>query len=322
MKKHPTKARLLHSGFNTLRLANAFLSVEIVPDLGARIVSLKNPRTGREWCWHPEAEARLHGNSYGDAFSDSPHVGFDECFPTIAPSDLNGRRLPCHGEVWSEPWFLDEEAWEKGVISTTISCRQSPFELNRRVSVHGNQLDLHYVLKNLGNASEPYLWAFHPMIRVHAEDRLELPREVAHLRIEGAKGSPADAEGSQWSWPAPFPGFQLDRFDLGANQCASVKGFTRKLNSPWARIANRTSGEFLEMSWDAAKNPFLGVWINRGGYKGFQNVAALEPSNARTDSLGQHHPHLPAGATCSWSMSIALGERQKKSTPWQHLINP
>lgn len=309
MITHPTKARIFRSGFRALQLSNAFLSVEIVPDLGARIVSLKNPRTGREWGWYPGSEARLYSNSYGDLFSDSPHAGFDECFPTIEPCDLNGRHLPCHGEVWCEPWALDQGAWEQGIISTTISCRQSPFELNRQVSLHGNQLHLFYVLRNLGSAPEPYLWAFHPMIRVHAEDRLELPQEVASLQIEGAKGSPSDSEGSEWAWPSPFPGFHLDRFDLGANQCATVKGFTGRLNCPRARIANRVSGEFLEMSWDAERNPFLGVWINRGGYQGFQNVAALEPTNGQTDFLSKHHasPHLPAGGTCSWSMTIALG---------------
>lgn len=308
--------RVTRSGFPARQLSNAFLSVEIVPELGARIVSLKNARTGREWCWHPGQALQLFANRYGDVFVDSPNAGFDECFPTIEACEWQSRQLPCHGEVWSVPWALDEAAWEQGIISTTVRCKQSPFELNRQVSVRENQLHLKYLLRNQGANPEPYLWAFHPMIQVSAEDRVELPPEVQALRLEGATGSPMSAPGSNWTWPSPFPDFQLDRFELGANQCASVKGFTRKLENTWARIANRANGEFLEIAWDAEPNPFLGVWINRGAYQGFQYVAALEPTNGQTDSLCRHHTNqiLPAGGECSWSMTIALGLQSETKT--------
>ena len=301
--------RVTRSGFPARQLSNAFLSVEIVPQLGARIVSLKNVRTGREWCWHPGSELQLFANRYGDVFADSPNAGFDECFPTIEACEWQSRQLPCHGEVWSVPWALDEAAWEQGIISTTVRCKQSPFELNRQVYVRENQVHLKYVLRNQGANPEPYLWAFHPMIQVNAEDRMALPPEVQALRLEGASGGPLAAPRSDWAWPSPFPDFHLDRFELGANQSASVKGFTGKLENACARIANRANGEFLEISWDAEPNPFLGVWINRGAYQGFQYVAALEPTNGQTDSLRRHHIHqiLPAGGECSWSMTIALG---------------
>jgi galactose mutarotase-like enzyme len=297
------------SGFPARRLSNAFLSVEIVPQLGARIVSLKNVRTGREWCWHPGPALRLFANCYGDAFVDSPNAGFDECFPTVEACEWQSRKLPCHGEVWSVPWALDEATWEQGIISTTVTCRQSPFELNRQVSIRGNQLHLNYLLHNKGEQPEAYLWAFHPMIRVNSDDRLQLPEDVTILQIEGTRGVPENAPESDWAWPSPFAGFELDRFELGANECASVKGFTGKLKECSARIASQANGEYFEISWEAGPNPFLGVWINRGAYQGFQYVAALEPTNGQTDSLCRHHtnPLLPAGAECSWSTRITLG---------------
>jgi hypothetical protein len=129
--------RPTRSGFSVRRLSNAYLSLEIVPDLGARIVSFKNALTGREWCWHPGEELRLFTNRYGDSFDESPNAGFDECFPSIEACHWQGRDLPCHGEVWSVPWTVDEKAWEEGIISTTVSCRQSPFEMNRQVSIRG-----------------------------------------------------------------------------------------------------------------------------------------------------------------------------------------
>jgi galactose mutarotase-like enzyme len=303
------RSHVSHSGFAGWRLSNDSLSVDVVPELGARIVSLKNVRSGREWCWHPDESMQLFANDYGDSFADSPNVGFDECFPTIEACEWQGRRLPCHGEVWSVPWTLDEEAWEEGIVSTTVTCRQSPLELNRQVSIRGNQVQLDYLLHNKGDQPEAYLWAFHPMMRVNSDDRLELPEEVRILKVEGVRGVPENAPESDWSWPSPFAGFELDRFELGANEGASVKGFTGKLKECSARIASQANGEYFEISWEAEPNPFLGVWINRGAYRGFQHVAALEPTNSQTDFLNKHHmPRLlPAGAQCSWSMTITLG---------------
>jgi galactose mutarotase-like enzyme len=309
MKTDLQRLHVSHSGFSARRLSNAFLSVDVVPELGARMVSLKNIRSVREWCWNPDESMQLFANDYGDSFAESPNVGFDECFPTIEACEWQGRQLPCHGEVWSVPWKLDEQAWERGIISTTVTCRQSPFELNRQLSLRGNQVHLNYLLRNKGEQPEAYLWAFHPMMRVNSDDRLELPEEVRVLRIEGVRGVPETAPGSEWAWPSPFAGFELDRFELGANECASVKGFTQRLENTWACITNLANEEFLEISWDAGPNPFLGVWINRGAYQGFQYVAALEPTNSQTDFLSKHHmPRLlSAGAQCSWSITITLG---------------
>jgi galactose mutarotase-like enzyme len=297
------------SGFPAYQISNEFISLEIVPQLGGRIVSLRNVRTGREWCWRPGGELHLFANHYGDSFADSPNAGFDECFPTIEACEWQGRQLPCHGEVWSVPWTLDEAAWEQGVVATTVSCKQSPFELKRHVSIHENQVHFEYSLRNTGRQAEAYLWAFHPMIQVTSEDRLELSEEVQTLQMEGVRGAPSDAPEDEWAWPSPFAGFELDRFELGANECASVKGFTGKLKECSARIASQANGEYFKISWEAEPNPFLGVWINRGAYQGFQYVAALEPTNGQTDSLCRHHtnPLLPAGAECSWSMRITLG---------------
>jgi hypothetical protein len=69
------------------------------------------------------------------------------------------------------------------------------------------------------------------------------------------------------------------------------------------------NGDFFEISWDAEPNPYLGVWINRGAYQGFQYVAALEPTNGPTDFLSKHNSGrlVPAGGEYFWRMTITLG---------------
>src|ERR1700735_5370414 len=91
----------LEQGFAVYMISNLHLELAVVPELGARIISLKNLRTAREWMWHPESGLKLFRNRLGDDFSQSPLVGADECLPTIAACSWQGRELPDHGEVWS-----------------------------------------------------------------------------------------------------------------------------------------------------------------------------------------------------------------------------
>src|ERR1039458_10375594 len=88
-------------GFAVHVLGNDGVELAMVPELGAKIISLKNLRTGREWLWHPHDSLRLFKNQPLDDFAASPLVGMDECLPTILPCSWRGRQLPDHGEVWN-----------------------------------------------------------------------------------------------------------------------------------------------------------------------------------------------------------------------------
>src|ERR1041385_3849854 len=94
-------------GFEVFTLANNEIELGVVPELGGRIVSLKNLRTRREWLWHPLGGRKLFRNQAGDSFERSPLVGMDECLPTIAPCSWQQRNLPDHGELWTADWSVD-----------------------------------------------------------------------------------------------------------------------------------------------------------------------------------------------------------------------
>ena len=125
----------LDQGFEVYALSNERVEVAVVPALGARIVSLKDLRTGREWMWHPDGGRRLFQNLTGDDFAGSPLVGMDECLPTIAPCSWQGRNLPDHGEVWALPWTVDARAWENGMLRTTVRLKISPFDFERTIEL-------------------------------------------------------------------------------------------------------------------------------------------------------------------------------------------
>src|SRR5262245_12114739 len=105
--------------FKVYILSNIDVEVAVVPELGAKIISLKNLQTGREWLWHLCSERTLFRNSLGDDFSQSLLAGIDECLPTIAFCQWRSRVFPDHGEVWSISWSVDSAAWENGILQTT-----------------------------------------------------------------------------------------------------------------------------------------------------------------------------------------------------------
>ena len=127
-------------GFEVFVLSNHAVELAVVPELGARIISLKDLRTGREWLWHPACGRRLFRNDAGDSFETSPLVGLDECVPTIAPCSWLGRDLPDHGEVWAAAWTLDLEAWERGVLRTSVSLEISPLDFERTIELQENEI--------------------------------------------------------------------------------------------------------------------------------------------------------------------------------------
>ncbi len=81
-------------GYEMLWLSSAEVNLGVVPALGAKVISLVNRRSGREWMSFPGSARQLFGNHLGDDFARSPIAGWDECLPTIAACDWAGIARP------------------------------------------------------------------------------------------------------------------------------------------------------------------------------------------------------------------------------------
>jgi galactose mutarotase-like enzyme len=281
MKATVTRERI--DGWDGISLANDRVALRIYPELGGRVASLVDRCNDREWLWSPPGGQRLFANRPGDSFAASTHVGLDECLPTVAPCTWRGRTLPDHGEVWALPWAFDAAALEDGMVSMTVDLPITPLRFARSIRLEGNCVRFDYRLHNLGTESEDYVWAMHPLFTLQAGDRLELPPDVTWLKLECAAGGPIEGRGATWSWPEPFPGVRLDRLELPDNSKGYLKAFAMPQVGE-VRLRTATSDGALTIRWDVAANPCLGLWLTRGGYKGWHHLA-VEPSNGAPDSL-------------------------------------
>lgn len=291
-------------------LRSASVEVWLAPALGGRVLSLRDRAHNREWIWTPPVPAPLRPSALGDSFEDSGHAGIDECLPTIGACLWRDRALPDHGEVWCAAWRLEGDS-PSDTVSLRVSLPVSPFEFARSLRLVDDTLELSYRLTNRGRSEEEFLWAWHPLFGLRDGDRLELPPMLDHLRVGVFGGDPPLGPGAAWTLPATRPKFDVERLQLGRNAGEYLKAFGGPLPPGPVSVSLRgKSGETLSISWDAAENPWLGLWLSRG-YRGWHHVA-LEPSNGAPDRLDEAvrqwcaHGRLPAGETRAWSIRVRL----------------
>ncbi|MEI8340617.1 MAG: hypothetical protein WCH43_03660 [Verrucomicrobiota bacterium] len=312
--------RFLEQNFEVCALQTRSVEIRVIPELGARVVSLRNRFTNREWMWHPPGSLKLFRNAFADDFGKSTFAGLDECLPTLAACEWKNRSLPDHGEVWALPWKLDESAFAKNRIATSVSTPVSPFEFERVISLDENRVTLSYSLTNRGDANEEFLWSIHPLLTLEPDDRIELPDEVHEFQIDGGSGAPELSRGAIWSYPVPFENFQIDNLQLGDNRNGCVKGFTHPLCEGRAAIFNDRTGDRLEFQWNPCDNNTLGIWLTRGGLNGWHHVA-LEPTNGAPDSLAiaveqwKRHGILAPQETRRWSIRICVSSPDCQELP-------
>ena len=277
-------------GFEVYVLHTEEVEVAVVPELGAKIISLKDLRTGREWMWHPPDGLKLFRNRPGDAFSQSPLAGADECMPTITPCSWQGCELPDHGEVWNVPWKVDSEALENGILKTSVRLEISPFDFERTIDLRGNEIQISYKLNNYSTAERQFLWAIHPLLRLQADDQLELPASTRAL-----------LNGAAW----------VDAVASAIPEKNSAKIFAVPVSEGLAAIGNPITGDRLEFEWSPAENDTLGLWLTRGGWHGHHHFA-MEPTNADSDALnlaaGQNRCGVVAASDfVTWQIRLRVG---------------
>lgn len=278
-------------GFSVHTLRSGRASLAVVPELGAKIISLKDLQTQREWLWHPGNHLELFKNRAHDSFSDSPLTGMDECLPTILPCAWRGRNLPDHGEVWNRSWQVDMDAWRQGVLKTSIRLESSPFVFERSIELQEREICLNYKLSNVSDTEEHFLWAVHPLLRLTAGDRLELPDSTRKL-----------LNGDAW----------VDDVVSGAAPQNCAKTFAHPVSEGRAAVKNDVTGDCLEFIWDSLQNNSLGLWITRGGWHGYHHFA-IEPSNADHDCLTTALERnccgvVAAHGSVNWELTMRVGE--------------
>ncbi|MEX1115362.1 MAG: hypothetical protein WEB53_08930 [Akkermansiaceae bacterium] len=287
--------------FEIHTLANEFVSISMAPELGGRIVSMRDRISRREWLdgWSPAGKRRIWHPTDPADFATGPGAGIDECLPTVLACELGEAVLADHGELWNQqPAFARDLAGE-GILACQWHLKSLPLAFERRISIGENQIRLDYRLENRADAVTPFLWAWHPLFNWQPGDQIRCS-ETTCLTTDGAR----------LPWPEAYPGTDLSlaRFQKGTTPAAKL--FLGPLNVGELSIVAK-NGATLTLGWPSSWFPYAGIWITRGFWKGLHHWA-IEPTNAPVDRLSDikelsHTSLLAPGEVREWSLVVGLG---------------
>ncbi len=313
MANEPVVSLTKWHGFEAYSLENDRILIQIVPRLGAKIVSLYDKRSEREWLAPPIRTVKQ--TEYGQSFVDQDMSGWDEMFPTILPCEWEGHSFPDHGEVWSSPWQMEVQG------SALISEGKGtgfPYVLSRKMAFTSiNKLKLEYTLSNEGDFRFPWLWAAHPQFLADESTEIVLPATIKKV-INVVENDPVFGRNGQiYDWPvAMMP--TGERLRLTRVKSPEVRQ-CRKFYMPpdnliqWAGLLHHSSGSTLRVRWNADFPIYFGLWVDEGYYQK-TTVVALEPSSAYYDglqiALAQNRvPWIEPGQKIDWTLEIELDQR-------------
>jgi galactose mutarotase-like enzyme len=310
-------------GYRSLELESEALRVVVTPEVGGKIVSLRDRRSGREWLVTPEQSGGVPPNpfrawTYGTEYNPNQSGGWDEMMPTIlacsypGTGPYYGRDLPDHGEAWTAPW--SELGSTGNEISLEMAGQALPYRLRRTMSLSGDTLVMSYTLRNDGEAPITYLWAAHPQFTCDPGATIVLPDDVSEvvnvLPLEwGPEFGPPGACN-------PWPAFAVHGQEIRQDRVVGPgKHGGRKFYLPpglpisWGEL-RQPSGEWLRLSWDSEFAPYCGVWIDEGYLNKVSDVA-FEPATGYYDNLAAAWPSCPTlqpQAAVSWTLQVQLGQ--------------
>ena len=315
MPSRPIK-KARYDGMSTLVLENDLVRAVVVPELGARILSLIYKPSETNFAWHsPDAplekpKAELENVS-----------GFFDCVPTTDPCTFKGRNLPLGGEVSSVPWRIlkTERTSKAALIRAEAKCSIYPFVIRKEISLTKNKpvLSLKYELRNTSNETLEYHYSSHNTLQVSPFHRLVLPSEVSKVKLgyEGQFGK----MGEEIPWPEA-PDRKGERIDVSKirDPCEKTMEnlYTDRLKEKWCALVNESRKEAIGFRFEGDALPYILLCTNNSGWRGYY-FAAIEPVTGRPDNLDvavnqwQDYATLKPKTKVNWKQTIILANNVK-----------
>ncbi|MGA0845409.1 MAG: hypothetical protein ACO3RV_02625 [Luteolibacter sp.] len=283
-----------------IELSNESVSLEILPSVGGKISSLIDKKSDHEWLW-TNPWLKLRNPHYGESYVSSLDFGgWDEIFPSIEPCRISTPEgevvVPDHGDLVQLPWRV--VASGMNCIEMEVEGRCLPFLFRRHIDLEGAKIRLNYSVQNLANYPFPWMWCTHLLMPLDPDTMLEA---AADFHVFHGMGTAACLHDRAISWSELPP--RSERW--------SAKLFSqfRSLNS--VRISKR-DGLSLRLDWNSFDIPYLGLWVNHGGWSGcgsdpYLNLG-IEPTTQPADQLSavKDPPQLQPRETIQWSLDVTL----------------
>ena len=270
-----------------------------LPEDGGKLASLVTP-SGRELLvQNPGAEYAVLTPT--GSYADAECSGFDDMFPTIDPytpqeGPYAGVTYPDHGEACRYP--MQAEITDSSVI---LHGKSRLFAVTYDKAITPEQdgsISVRYTFTN--HSAEPflYLWAAHCLLKGTPDGVVTspYPQDAPVQMMFGPPNAEQYSRIQLGEAPSDLPAYKYYYLEPAA------EGFCG-YQYPSCR-------EEFRLIYDPAKLPYLGIWLNNGGFNGLYCIG-LEPCTApfdRPDLAEQRGcaSKLPPNSSFSFTLGLAL----------------
>lgn len=275
---------------NCIVLENERLLVKVLPQMGGKLQSIFDKQKNKEYLYQSPWD-KYRKSEYDTLFENGEFSGFDEMFPTISECfyptwPWRGVKAPDHGEVWSIKW---DYAVERNSLLLAVCGVRFPYRLQKRVEfTRENSIRITYKAENLSDFDFDFIWAAHPLFNCNENTVIVLPKSVERI-INTFGGRERLGEfGALHPWPktTTISGKEYDMSKICAQSSGTCEKYyvLGRMQEGWCALHDTKTGDVVALSYPVDKVPYLGMWVNEGGYWGQYNVAP-EPCTGALDRV-------------------------------------
>ena len=268
-----------------IRLENEFITIDVLPELGAKIFNFIHRASNRNLLWH-NSLIPPSSHEFGTRFDDVWSGGWDELMPNDIPSQVSGNEmLPDHGEIWSQP-----SEWEIKAEETSVRFRNyghvlpTVFEKTISLLPGDSHCTIQYRLTNKGTKPIDFLWNIHPAMAISPTTRLDVPAVKGIVEKWGTGHFEA---GTEYTWPTAVDrsGHRVDMTQVYPPESnLADHHYLPNVSQGWYAVTDSKSKTGFGMSFPI--NVFPNLWLFRtfGGWRGLYTLI-LETSNGLSFDL-------------------------------------
>lgn len=248
-----------------LCLKSESVEVEIAPQVGGRITSFRDRRTGYEFLWRNSA-VPLRREAPGTEYDPNFFGGIDELMPNDMPEAIEGIECPDHGELWTQEF--QHKALSDSSVALTARLPKFDFEVVRVVEVIEHSCRVFSRVTNLSGKRLPFLWKLHVALNIKPGDVIDCAAE---------EFTSADPEWSRRNGSGKWEGETVPAFDNTTELLY--------LHPLWnGYMSWRRNNKKFDVRFDKDVFPYAWYFASYGGFDG-HHVGILEPCTAMPISV-------------------------------------
>jgi hypothetical protein len=260
--------------WQVVRLTTDQLVLEVVPALGATVLSLRRRSDDLELLWRTPWGLRHRGAVPLPGSSEAMRVdSFPGGWQTLFP---NGGDT---ATVYGVEWAVDGEAriapfdWRQTPDSLIMTARlvRSPFEVTKIISLHDAEVTLQETVHNVGGEAVEIMWGSQlifgsPLLSEHTT----VDAGAAVVRPDPLT---SDVAGYDDIMPWPRTLGQSSMINLRAVPTVAARetrlAYLTDFGTPHVRIHNPDRHLSVDLTWDKRTWPHLWYSLEAGGVSGF-----------------------------------------------------